>query len=148
MTLRSTKENKMDLCKPHLLELTRIYDPRGNLSVVEAFKEIPFDIKRVFWIYDVPGGENRGGHAHKQLFQFIIATSGSFHVNVTDGKNKYSYFLNHPFMGVLLPPGLWASQDDFSSGAVCMVLASDFYDEEDYIRNYDEFLKWKSNSRK
>ena len=133
----------MDKNRPQLLQLTRIYDPRGNLSVVEEFRDLPFEIKRVFWIYDVPGGENRGGHAHKSLYQFIVATNGSFSVNITDGVNKYSYFLNHPFIGVLLPPGFWGSQDDFSSGAVCMVVASDYYDEDDYIRNYDEFLKWR-----
>lgn len=131
--------------EPALIELKRIYDPRGNLSVVEEFRDLPFEIKRVFWIYDVPGGDNRGGHAHKELYQFIIATSGSFHVEITDGDKKVSYFLNHPFMGVLLPPGYWASQVDFSSGAVCMVLASDYFDEEDYIRDYDEFLKWRKN---
>lgn len=133
--------------RPELIELTRIYDPRGNLSLVENSRDIPFDIKRVFWIYDVPGGENRGGHAHKKLYQFIVATSGSFHVNVTDGLKKKSFFLNHPYIGVLIPPGFWATQEDFSSGAVCMVMASDFYDEEDYIRDYDKFLEWKMKSK-
>lgn len=128
--------------QPRLIELTRIYDPRGNLSVVENFRDIPFEIKRVFWIYDVPGGENRGGHAHKELYQFIVATSGSFNVNVTDGENKQCFFLNHPYIGVLIPPGIWASQNDFSSGAVCMVAASDYYDEDDYIRDYDEYLEF------
>ena len=130
---------------PQLIDLTRIYDPRGNLSVVEQNRDIPFDIRRVFWIYDVPGGENRGGHAHKQLFQFIVATGGSFHVNATDGRKNYSFFLNHPYIGVLIPPGFWATQDDFSSGAVCMVMASDYYDEEDYIRDFDEFLSYRQN---
>ncbi|MCH5240568.1 MAG: WxcM-like domain-containing protein [Muribaculaceae bacterium] len=133
--------------KPSLIELSRVYDPRGNLSVVEEFRDVPFEIKRVFWIYDVPGGENRGGHSHKTLYQFIVATSGSFQVNVTDGVNKNSFFLNHPFIGVLIPPGFWATQEDFSSGAVCMVLASEYYDEDDYIRNYDDFLKWKEISK-
>ena len=127
---------------PRLIELTRIYDPRGNLSLVENSRDIPFDIKRVFWIYDVPGGENRGGHAHKKLFQFIVASSGSFHVNVSDGVEKKSFFLNHPYIGVLIPPGFWATQEDFSSGAVCMVMASDFYNEDDYIRNYNDFLEF------
>lgn len=132
---------------PRLIELTRIYDPRGNLSVVEQGRDVPFDIKRVFWIYDVPGGENRGGHAHKKLYQFIVASSGSFTVNVTDGEEKFSYFLNHPYIGVLVPPGFWATQEDFSSGAVCLVMASDFYDEDDYIRNFEEYLKWKDNRK-
>ena len=133
--------------KPQLIDLTRIYDPRGNLSVVEEFRDLPFEIKRVFWIYDVPGGENRGGHAHKELYQFLVATSGSFQVNVTDGNKKLSYFLNHPYIGVLVPPGFWCTQEDFSSGAVCMVIASDYYDEEDYIRDYDKFLEWKKISK-
>ena len=127
---------------PRLIELTRIYDPRGNLSLVENSRDVPFEIKRVFWIYDVPGGENRGGHAHKKLYQFIVATSGSFHVNVSDGVKKKSFFLNHPYIGVLIPPGFWATQEDFSSGAVCMVIASVFYDENDYIRNYNDFLEF------
>ena len=141
------KGNVNSEIKPSLIELSRVYDPRGNLSVAEGCRDVPFEIKRVFWIYDVPGGENRGGHSHKALYQFIVATSGSFHVNVTDGVNKYSFFLNHPFIGILIPPGLWATQEDFSSGAVCMVLASEYYDEEDYIRNYDDFLKWKEISK-
>lgn len=128
---------------PRLIQLTRIYDPRGNLSLVENRREIPFDIKRVFWIYDVPGGDNRGGHAHKELFQFIVAANGSFHVNITDGEKKISYFLNHPYIGVLIPPGYWATQEDFSSGAVCLVMASDYYDEEDYIRDYEKYLEYK-----
>ena len=132
---------------PRLIELTRIYDPRGNLSLVENDRDIPFSIKRVFWIYDVPGGENRGGHAHKELYQFIVASSGSFHVNVTDGEKKHTYFLNHPYIGVLIPPGHWATQEDFSSGAVCLVMTSDYYDEDDYIRNYEDFLKWKEISK-
>lgn len=135
----------MDNNHPRLIELKRIYDPRGNLSLVEENRDIPFEIKRVFWIYDVPGGENRGGHAHRVLYQFIVAANGSFHVNITDGEKKLSYFLNHPYMGVLVPPGYWATQEDFSSGAVCLVMTSDFFDEEDYIRNYEDFLKWKEN---
>lgn len=133
--------------KPSLIELKRIYDHRGNLSVVEQFKEIPFEIKRVYWLYDVPGGENRGGHAHKNLYQFIVAANGSFYVNLTDGVQKFSFFLNHPYKGVLVPPGFWRTLDDFSSGAVCLVLASEFFDEEDYVRNYMEFLKWKEISK-
>lgn len=133
--------------QPQLLNLTRIYDPRGNLSVVEEFRDIPFEIKRVFWIYDVPGGENRGGHAHKKLYQFIVASSGSFNVKITDGEKNLSFFLNHPFMGVLVPPGFWSSQEDFSSGAVCLVMASDYFDESDYIRNFEEYLKWKEASK-
>lgn len=132
--------------KPSLIELARIYDHRGNLSVVEQMKDVPFDIKRVYWLYDVPGGENRGGHAHKNLYQFIVAANGSFHVNLTDGIQKFSFFLNHPYRGVLVPPGYWRTLDDFSSGAVCLVLASELFTEDDYIREYDEFLKYKGIS--
>ena len=130
--------------KPELIELTRIYDHRGNLSVVEQMKDLPFEIKRVYWVYDVPGGENRGGHAHKVLQQFIVAANGSFHVNLTDGKDNFSFFLNHPYKGVLIPPGYWRTLDDFSSGAVCLVMASEYFDEDDYIRDYSDFLKYKN----
>ena len=129
--------------KPHLIDLTRIYDHRGNLSVVEGYKDVPFEIKRVYWVYDVPGGESRGGHAHKKLYQFIVAANGSFHVNLTDGQEDFSFFLNHPYKGVLVPPGYWRTLDDFSSGAVCLVLASEFFEEEDYIREYDDYLVYK-----
>lgn len=131
------------ISKPQLIELKRIYDHRGNLSIVEEDIDVPFKIKRVYWVYDVPGGENRGGHAHKILSQFIVAANGSFHVNLTNSKENFSFFLNHPYKGVLIPPGYWRTLDDFSSGAVCLVMASDFYDESDYIRDYDEFLEWK-----
>lgn len=130
---------------PRIIELKRIYDHRGNLSVVEETHDIPFEIKRVYWLYDVPGGESRGGHAHKSLYQFIVAANGSFSVNLTNGKDKYSFFLNHPYKGVLVPPGYWRTLDDFSSGAVSLVLASNFYDEEEYIRDYDQFLDYMSN---
>ena len=128
--------------QPTLIELNRIYDHRGNLSVVEEMKEVPFEIKRVYWVYDVPGGENRGGHAHKELYQFIVAANGSFHVNLTNGKEDFSFFLNHPYKGVLVPPGYWRTLDDFSSGAVCLVLASELFSEEDYIREYEDFLEF------
>ena len=129
--------------QPKIIELKRILDHRGNLSVVEQYKDIPFHIKRVYWVYDVPAGESRGGHAHKKLFQFVVATNGSFHVNITDGIKNYSFFLNHPYDGLLIPPGFWRTLDDFSSGAVCLVMASELYDEEDYIRDFDEYLKYK-----
>ena len=131
--------------QPTLIELNRIYDHRGNLSVVEEMKEVPFEIKRVYWVYDVPGGENRGGHAHKELYQFIVAANGSFHVNLTNGKEDFSFFLNHPYKGVLVPPGYWRTLDDFSSGAVCLVLASELFSEEDYIREYEDFLEFTKN---
>lgn len=133
---------------PHIINLKRIYDHRGNLSVVEQFKDIPFEVKRVYWTYDVPGGESRGGHAHRDLRQLIVAVSGSFTVSTDDGTNKNTFFLNHPYRGLLLPSGVWRTIDDFSSGAVCLVLASDFFSEEDYIRDYDEFLQYVKENKK
>ena len=127
-----------------VIELKRVYDHRGNLSVVEQFRDIPFEIKRVYWTYDVPGGESRGGHAHRELDEFVVAANGSFHLNITNGKEKFSFFLNHPYMGVLIPRGYWRTLDDFSSGAVCLVMASDYYNEEEYIRDYQEFLEFSN----
>lgn len=130
-----------------VLCLPKIIDPRGNLTVAESMKDMPFDIKRVYWVYDVPGGECRGGHAHKECKEFIIAVSGSFHVTLDDGNNKNTYLLNHPYQGLFVETGIWRTLDDFSSGAVCLVLASDLYDESDYIRDYDEFLDYVKCSR-
>lgn len=125
-----------------IIELPRITDPRGNLTVAEANKNIPFDIKRVYWLYDVPGGECRGGHAHKQIKEILIAVSGSFHVTLDNGKEKQTFLLNHPYQGLLINTKTWRTLDDFSSGAVCVVLASDFYDENDYIYDYNDFLQY------
>jgi bifunctional acetyl transferase/isomerase len=125
-----------------IIELPRITDPRGNLTVAEANKNIPFDIKRVYWLYDVPGGECRGGHAHKQIKEILIAVSGSFHVTLDNGKKKQTFLLNHPYQGLLIDTKTWRTLDDFSSGAVCVVLASDFYDENDYIYDYNDFLQY------
>lgn len=130
-----------------VLCLPKIIDPRGNLTVAESMKDMPFGIKRVYWVYDVPGGECRGGHAHKECKEFIIAVSGSFHVTLDDGNNKDTYLLNHPYQGLFVETGIWRTLDDFSSGAVCLVLASDLYDEGDYIRDYDEFLDYVKCSR-
>jgi hypothetical protein len=118
-------------------------DRRGNISVVENNFTIPFDVKRVYYLYDVPGGESRGAHAHKKLSQLIIAASGSFRVTLDDGIVKRSYLLNHPYQGLYVKPGIWRTLDDFSSGSVCLVLASEKYQEEDYIRNYNDFIKFK-----
>lgn len=117
---------------------------RGNLTVVENGKTLPFDVKRVYYLYDVPGGESRGAHAHRELEQFIVAASGSFTVTLDDGKCKRSFFLNRPYQGIYVKPGMWRTLDDFSSGAVCMVLASDVYRVEDYIRDYDEFIEYRN----
>lgn len=116
-------------------------DRKGNLTVIEnGSSAIPFDVKRVYYLYDIPGGESRGSHAHRNLQQLIIAASGSFSVTLDDGHNKKTFFLNRPYQGLIVRPGMWRDLFDFSSGAVCMVLASDLYDEKDYIRDYQEFL--------
>lgn len=128
-----------------IVELDRHHSERkGNLTVVENGQTLPFDVKRVYYLYDVPGGENRGSHAHKELSQLIIAASGSFTVTLDDGKCKRSFFLNRPYQGLYVKPGMWRDLEDFSSGAVCMVLASDVYLKEDYIRDYQEFLKFRN----
>ena len=117
-------------------------DRKGNLTVVENGITLPFDVKRVYYLYDIPGGEDRGAHAHKECHQFIIAASGSFEVVLDDGTNKRTVLLNRPFWGLHVPPAIWASEQGFSSGSICLVLASHGYDENDYIRSYDEYLKY------
>jgi hypothetical protein len=123
-----------------LLQLPKVTDPRGNLTFVEGGNHIPFDIKRVFYLYDVPTGESRGAHAHRQLSQFLICLAGSFDVYLDDGNEKDIRHLNRPWSGLLIPPMIWASEVNFDAGSVCMVLASDVYIEEDYIRTYEDFL--------
>ncbi len=131
-----------------IIELDKHHsDRKGNLSVVQSNSVVPFDIKRIYYLYDVPGGESRGGHAHKKLYQLIIAASGSFSVTLDDGKIKRTFFLNHPYQGLYIVPGIWRTLDDFSSGAVCLVLASGKYDETDYIRDYDNFIQYKKTAR-
>ena len=127
-----------------VIELSKHHsDRKGNLSVVENDISVPFDVKRTYYLYDVPAGESRGGHAHKGLHQLIVAVSGSFSVTLDDGSIKRTYTLNRPYQGLLVVPGIWRTLDDFSSGAVCMVLASEGYTEEDYIRTYEDFKKYK-----
>jgi hypothetical protein len=125
-----------------IIPLPKNGDRRGNLSVVEQYNHIPFKIERAFWIYDVPGGESRGGHAHKRLRQCVIALSGSFHVTLDNGRERETILLNHPWQGLIIETNTWRTLDDFSSGAVCLVLASEHYEAEDYIEDYDEFLKY------
>ena len=128
-----------------LIELDRHHSPRkGDISVVENGITVPFDTKRIYYLYDVPGGVNRGGHAHKALEQLIVAASGSFTVVLDDGSVKRSFVLNRPYLGLYVVPGIWRVLEDFSSGSVCLVLASEKYDANDYIRDYDEFLEYKS----
>lgn len=125
-------------CK--IVDLRKISDPtRGNLTVVEQCDDIPFEIKRSYWIYDVPGGESRGGHAHKTLKQLLVPMSGSFKVMLDNGTVRKEILLNHPWQGLIIVPGIWRTLEDFSSGAVCMCLASEHYDESEYIRDYDQF---------
>lgn len=124
-----------------MVSLPKITDPRGNLTVVENEKNIPFDIKRAYWVYDVPAGESRGGHAHKQLKQLLIPLSGSFTVTLDNGFEHKRYLLNHPYQGLLIDTMVWRTIDDFSSGAVCLALASELYDPDDYIYDYEEYLQ-------
>ena len=134
----------VDDCR--IVDLDRHHsDRKGNLTVVENGRDLPFNVKRVYYLYDVPGGESRGSHAHRNLNQLIIAASGSFRVTLFDGVKRKSFFLNRPYRGLLVRPGMWRDLDDFSSGAVCMVLASDVYKADEYIRDFDEFLKYRSN---
>lgn len=130
-----------------LVELPRISvgERKGNLTYVYKEENVPFDIKRVFYSYDIPGGESRGAHAHKQCHQFLIAASGAFEVLLDDGKNKRTVLLNRPFYGLHVPPGIWASEQGFSSGSICLVLASHGYEKEDYIRDYQDFLDFINN---
>ncbi len=127
-----------------LLELDTHHHERGNITVVENGRTVPFDAKRIFYLYDIPGGSERGGHAHHEAWQFIVAASGSFSVQLDDGRVKRTFQLNRPYQGLLVPPGIWNILSDFSSGSVCLVLASEKYDEADYIRNYEEFRAFKS----
>lgn len=129
-----------------MIELDRHHsDRKGNISVVQNGETIPFDVKRVYYLYDVPGGESRGAHAHRELSQLIIAASGSFRVTLDDGNVKRSFVLNRPYQALYIQPGIWRDVDDFSSGAVCMVLASEKYDAADYIRDYKEFIDYRNN---
>jgi len=126
-----------------VIDMDKHHHVKGNITVVENSKTIPFDVKRIYYLYDVPGGEARGGHAHKALYQLIIAASGSFNVTLDDGHVKRTVTLNRPYQGLYVVPGIWRELDNFSSGSVCLVLASEEYDEADYIRTYEEFQKIK-----
>lgn len=125
-----------------ILPLSKIHNRAGNITIVEGNKNVPFEIKRLYYLYDIPGGEDRGGHAHKELHQIIVAASGSFNVLLDDGTNKKIVTLNRPDYGLMIVPGIWRELMEFSSGAICLVLASEKYIEEDYIRKYTEFKKY------
>lgn len=127
----------------HIIDLRKIHDVRGNLTPIEGGVDIPFGVKRIYYLYDVPSGESRGAHAHKALQQLIVAANGSFTITLDDGKEKKAFTLNRPYQGLLIIPGIWRDLDDFSSGAVLLCLASEHYDASDYIRDYDQFLNYK-----
>ena len=135
--------NKSSVYECVILPLNKIHNRSGNITIVEGQKNVPFDIKRIYYLYDIPGGEDRGGHAHKELFQLIVAASGSFDVLLDDGINKKIVKLNRPNYGLLVVPGIWRELFEFSSGSVCLVLASHKYDESDYIREYSDFKSFK-----
>lgn len=128
-----------------IIELPRIHNRAGNITPVTNNENIPFDVKRVFYIYDIPGGEDRGAHAHITCHQFLLAASGSFDIEMDDGINKRSITLNRPYFGLHIPPGIWTREKGFSSGSVCLVLTSEKYDENDYIRDYEYFINLKNN---
>ena len=129
----------LEFCR--IIQLPKINDQRGNLTFVEENKHIPFDVKRVFYIYDIPTAQNRGAHAHRRLHQFLICLSGSLDVNLDDGYNKKTIHLNRPWEGLYIPPMVWGSETNFDAGTIYLILASDFYDESDYYRDYNEFIK-------
>ena len=134
--------DKISVFECSVIDLGKINFPEGNLTVIENNSLFPFEVKRVFYLYDIAGGESRGAHAHKECHQFLIAASGSFEVELDDGTYKMQVFLNRPNIGLHIPPGVWASEVNFSSGAICLVLASQNYNEQDYIRTYQDFIKY------
>lgn len=137
------KKNSVYDCT--IVELPQVHNKAGNITAIENNKNIPFEVKRIYYLYDIPGGEDRGAHGHKELQQFIIAASGSFDVTLDDGVNKRTFSLNHPNRALHLVSGIWRELSNFSSGAICLVLASDKYIEQDYIRDYEYYSLWKSN---
>jgi dTDP-4-dehydrorhamnose 3,5-epimerase-like enzyme len=137
--------NKTKISNSTIIEVPKIRDPRGNLSVIEN-EVIPFEMKRVYYLYDIPSDSSRGGHAHKEQKEFLIALSGSFDVLIDDGKSKQTILLNKPNFGLLIPQGIWRELNNFSAGSVCLVISSDNFLEDDYIRDYHHFLKYKSQS--
>jgi len=129
-----------------IIELPRVHDPKGNLTHVSNNVEVPFEVKRIFYIYDIPGGADRGAHAHRECHQFLCAASGSFEIQLDDGRIKRTVMLNRPNYGLHIPPGIWAAEKGFSSGAICLVLASHCFIESDYIRNYEDFKDFRDES--
>ncbi len=128
-----------------VMELPKIHDRSGNITPVNGNSEVPFNIKRIYYLYDVPGGESRGGHAHYELHQFVVAASGSFDIQLDDGKNKRTIFLNRPYFALHIVSGIWREISNFSSGSICMVIASHPYNEQDYIRKYNDFIEFRES---
>lgn len=145
MTIDPHTTSRIDDCQ--LIALERHHHANGNLTVVEDHSPIPFKLRRAFYLYDIPGGESRGGHSHHGLYQLLVAISGCFDVMVDDGMNKHRYTLNRPYQGLLVPPGIWSVLENFSSGSVCLCLASEPYSEADYVRDYDDFLTLTASKR-
>lgn len=137
--------NNLTVFDCNLIYLPKIENRAGNITPIHNNIEIPFEIKRIFYLFDIPGGESRGAHAHKECHQFLVAPSGSFEILLDDGRTKRLVQLNRPYIGLHIPPGIWASEINFSSGSICLVLASEKFDEKDYFRYYDDYLKYKSN---
>lgn len=135
--------NKPTVFECGIIYISKLETEGGHISVIQNNTDIPFETKRIFYLYDIPGGESRGAHAHKECHQLLIAASGSFEVLLDDGNAKRLIQLNRPFMGLHIPPGVWASEINFSSGSICLVLASHEYDEADYLREYNDFILWK-----
>lgn len=135
-------KSKLTVYDCSIIGLSQIENNAGNITLVQGQDNVPFDVRRVFYLYDIPGGKDRGAHAHKECHQFLIAASGSFEVVLDDGLNKRTVTLNRPYYGLHIPPGIWAAEQGFSSGSICLVLASHCYDENDYLRDYNEFLSY------
>lgn len=135
--------NKLSVYDCSVIELPKIENDKGNITPVHGGVNLPFDIARVFYLYDIPGGEDRGAHAHKECHQFLVAAHGAFEVVLDDGVNKRTVMLNRPYFGLHIPPGVWAAEQGFSGGSICLVMTSHRYSESDYIRTYDEFINYK-----
>jgi dTDP-4-dehydrorhamnose 3,5-epimerase-like enzyme len=138
----------MSECKCRIHDLPKVEDRRGNLTFIEQEHHVPFQIRRVYWIYDVPGGQIRGGHAFKQQEEFIVALSGSFDVVVNDGEEKHAFSLNRSYYGLFIPNGIWRHMENFSTNAVALVLSSTYFDETDYIRNFNDYRQWLKVAKK